>query len=81
MDRYLHGASIFIRDVLQHFDLPQVAASIAGRDLTLLSPVDHMKRPVEVALAEKAYRFTQEAYATAGAEGRFRVLAETFRGY
>ena len=79
VDRYLHGANIFIRDVLKHFDLPQVAASIAGRDLTLLSPVDHMKRPVDVALAEKTYWFTQEAYAAAGVKDQFRILAETFR--
>ena len=25
VDRYLHGAGIFVRDVLKHFDLPQVA--------------------------------------------------------
>jgi cephalosporin-C deacetylase-like acetyl esterase len=54
-DRYTHGAGVFIRGVLNHFDLPQVAAAIAPRPLTLVSPVDAMKRPVPVAAAEAAY--------------------------
>jgi cephalosporin-C deacetylase-like acetyl esterase len=45
-DRYTHGASIFVRDALLHFDLPQVAASIAPRTVEFVNPVDGMKRPV-----------------------------------
>ena len=30
-DRYLHSAGVFVRDVLKSFDLPHVAAAIAGR--------------------------------------------------
>ncbi|MDD1721863.1 MAG: acetylxylan esterase, partial [Euryarchaeota archaeon] len=33
-DRYLHGANVFVRNVLCHFDLPQVAAAVADRSLT-----------------------------------------------
>jgi hypothetical protein len=53
-DRYLHGASIMLRDVLLRFDLPQVAAVIPGH-VTLISPVDHMNRPVELAVARAQY--------------------------
>ena len=28
VDRYSHGADIFLRDVLTHFDLPHVAAAV-----------------------------------------------------
>jgi cephalosporin-C deacetylase-like acetyl esterase len=42
-DRYLHGANVFLRDVLLHFDIPQVAALVGGR-LTVEEPVDAMKR-------------------------------------
>ncbi len=75
VDRYTHNAGIFIRDVLKHYDLPQVAAAIAPRPLTLLSPNDPMKRHVnsEATVAE-AYRFTREAYREAGAADAFRVV-------
>lgn len=72
-DRYLHGADVFILDVLHHFDLPQVAAAVAGRRLTLLSPVDAMRQPVDIAAAAEAYRWTQDAYSAAGAQDLFHV--------
>ena len=54
VDRYLHGAGIFVRDVLTHFDLPQVAAALGDR-LTVISPVDAMKKPVALAEARATY--------------------------
>ncbi len=47
-DRYLHGASMFVRNVLCHFDLPQVAAAVADRSLTLVAPVNSRERPVRI---------------------------------
>ncbi len=73
VDRYLHGAGVFIRDVVLHFDLPQVAAAIAPRPLTLAGPVDPMKRPVDLAEARRAYAFTEEVYRNAGAADAFRL--------
>lgn len=73
-DRYRHGAGIFIRDVLLHFDLPQVAAAVAGRRLVLLGPVDAMRRPVATPAARSAYEWTERAYEAAGAKGEFRIL-------
>jgi len=74
-DRYLHNASIFVRDVLKHFDVPQVAASIAGRRLTLVAPVDAMKQRVPESMARSAYQVAFDAYRIAGAEGRFSIQA------
>ena len=74
-DRYLHTAGVFVRDVLKSFDLPHVAAAIADRRLVLLSPVDPMKE-ADVPAAEQAYEFTRQAYARAGAAGRFRITAD-----
>ncbi len=73
-DRYLHGADIFVRDVLKHFDVPQVAASICDRRLILLSPTDPMKHPVGQGEAKQVYRWTTETYASAGAADRFQIL-------
>lgn len=72
-DRYLHSAGVFIRDVLLGFDLPHVAAAVADRRLTLLSPVDPMKNE-NLSAAAEAYRFTQEIYARAGAGNAFAIL-------
>jgi cephalosporin-C deacetylase-like acetyl esterase len=75
-DRYLHGANIFVRNVLRHFDLPQVAAAIAGRRLILVSPVDAMKRPVALRHAAKEYEWTRSVYGNAAPESRFEIVTE-----
>ena len=72
-DRYLHGASVFVRNVLCHFDLPQAAAAVADRSLTLAAPVDAMKQPVRLEAAESAYAWTRAVYAAAGARERFQI--------
>lgn len=80
VDRYRHSAGIFIRDVLKHFDLPQVAASVAPRRLTLLSPLDPMKNPVALPEAEQVYHTARRAYQVAGAADRLRIAGESNRG-
>jgi cephalosporin-C deacetylase-like acetyl esterase len=72
LDRYEFRAGVFVLDVLKHFDLPQVAAAIAGRDLAILSPVDGNKRPVDPALARKVYLPAADLFRKAG--GRFQVV-------
>ena len=72
VDRYLHSAGVFVRDVLTSFDLPHVAAAIADRPLALLSPVDPMKK-VDITMARHVYDFTRQAYARVGAAGRLTV--------
>jgi hypothetical protein len=50
-----HSAGTFIRDVLLTFDLPEVAASVADRELTLLSPVDAMKHAARSSEMHETY--------------------------
>ncbi len=71
-DRHLHGANVFIPDVLKHFDLPDVAAAVAPRPLALISPTGPMKQQIDVPHAQAAYQRTSLAYA--GAAGRLRIL-------
>jgi len=73
-DRFSQVASLFLLDVLHHFDLPHVAAAVAARRLVLISPVDHVKRPVELSLAERAYEFTRQTYQALGADERLVIL-------
>jgi cephalosporin-C deacetylase-like acetyl esterase len=72
VDRYLHSAGVFVRDVLKSFDLPQVVAAVAGRRVALLSPVGPMKE-VDVPTARREYEFTRQVYVRAGAAERFVV--------
>ncbi len=74
VDRYLHGANVFVPGVLKQFDLPHVAAAVADRPLALLSPVDAMKNPVEIPLARQTYQWTQVAYGFWGGADHFRVV-------
>ncbi|HWR54458.1 MAG TPA: alpha/beta hydrolase family protein [Bryobacteraceae bacterium] len=74
VDRYTHTAGIFIPDVLKHFDLPQIAAAVADRTLVLVSPVDPMQRPLDVTEARAAYALAEQAYRTAGAADRLRIV-------
>jgi hypothetical protein len=66
---------VFVLDVLKHFDLPQVAAAIAGRNLAILAPVDAMKRPADIGVARKIYQAAEETFGRLG--GGFRLLAQT----
>lgn len=72
-DRYCYGADMFLPGVLKRFDLPQVAATLADRLLTLMSPLGPMKQSIGVHDVETAYDWTRQAYAGARAGGRFRV--------
>lgn len=54
-DRYLHNAAAFLKDGLLHGDLPQIAALTAPRPVTLVEPVDAMKRPLPRAEAAALY--------------------------
>ena len=54
--RYTHNASTLIKDGLLHGDLPQVAALCSPRKVTLVELVDPMKRLVDRASAQAAYR-------------------------
>jgi pimeloyl-ACP methyl ester carboxylesterase len=74
-DRYRYGADMFLGGVLQKFDLPQVAASIADRRLSLLSPLDAMKRTVRVAAAESAYEWTRRIHSSVRPGGQLLIAA------
>ena len=76
VDRYLYAADVFIPDILHHFDLPEIAATIAPRPLVFIEPTDGLKKAVTFQQAEEAYRGTLGAYRIAGAEKNFRIECE-----
>ncbi len=75
VDRHRHGATVLIPGVLQQFDLPQVAASIADRHLVILDPLDPAKKPADIRLSRHTYEWTRRTYANLGAENRFQLMA------
>ncbi len=76
VDRYRYGADVFVPDALLHLDLPQVAAAIAGRSLTLVQPQDAMKNTATVNAAEEAYNWTRATYQAAGSEKLFKIESQ-----
>ena len=52
----------FVPGILPLCDLPQVAACVAPRRLVLASPLDHMRRRVPLAQAERACRVARRIY-------------------
>lgn len=61
-----------MKDILLHFDLPQLTAGLAGRKVTVSSPVDGMKRPVDPEAARRTYAIADEAFRRAGT-GQFKI--------
>jgi cephalosporin-C deacetylase-like acetyl esterase len=72
-DRYLYGGDVFVPEILLHLDLPQVAAAVSPRSLTLIAPKDAMKGTVTLPMAEAAYQWTREIYELFGASNEFRI--------
>jgi len=56
--------------VLEHYDLPDLAATLAPLPLTIRNPVDAAGKPVSQAELERVYARVREAYARAGAADR-----------
>ena len=73
VDRYLYGANIFVPETLRHLDLPQVAAAVSPRPLTLVGPRAPMKEPVSASAADREYRWTSDIYKLFGASSDFRI--------
>lgn len=64
-----------IPGVLKTYDLPDLAALMAPRKLTILSPVDGAGKPVSQAELEAAYSRAREAYKSAGADANLVLRA------
>ncbi len=62
--------------VLQVYDLPELAASLTPRPLTIRNPVDAAGKPLSKDAAEAAYTVVREAYRKASAEGRFLLIVD-----
>jgi dienelactone hydrolase len=64
-----------IPGVLARYDLPDLAARMAPRKLTIKAPVDGAGKPVSQADLEAAYAKAREAYKAAGAEANLVLQA------
>lgn len=60
---------------LKVYDLPDLAASLAPRPLTIRAAVDPQGKPLTQAQMEEAYAAVREAYRKAGAEGNLVLEA------
>ncbi|MFM8272880.1 MAG: alpha/beta hydrolase [Gemmata sp.] len=62
---------------LKVYDLPDLAAAIAPRPLTVRNPVDATGKPLSKDAAEQAYKPVRDAYQKAGAADKFKLVVDT----
>lgn len=72
----LNQLSNVVPGALAVYDLPDLAALIAPRKLTIKSPVDPSGKPVSQAELEAAYAAARAAYRAAGAEANLVLQAD-----
>jgi cephalosporin-C deacetylase-like acetyl esterase/pimeloyl-ACP methyl ester carboxylesterase len=65
-----------VPSALAVYDLPDLAASVAPRPLTIFEPADPTGKPLARALADDAYQAVRAAYAKAGVEQLFVIIAQ-----
>jgi dienelactone hydrolase len=58
------------------YDLPDLAAAIAPRPLTIRNPVDAAGKPLSKEAAEEAYKGVRAAYKAANAENKFTLIVD-----
>jgi hypothetical protein len=63
----VHPASSFLTGVLCHFDLPDLAAAIAPRAVTIANPNDGRGQPVPADQIARVYRHASQVYSGLGA--------------
>jgi len=73
---HAHHPATFVPGILELCDLPDVASCVAPRRLVLAGPVDHMKRRLPQAQAERLYERTQRVYELFEAAERFVISTE-----
>jgi hypothetical protein len=61
---------------LKVYDLPDLAASLAPRPLTIRNPVDAAGKPLSKEAAEEAYKGVRAAYKKANAEDKFTLIVD-----
>jgi pimeloyl-ACP methyl ester carboxylesterase len=70
-------ARTYLFDVLNHFDLPELMATIAPRPLLLAAPVDGTRQNLPLPAVTECCHWPSQIYSLLGAEaGNWQVLAE-----
>ena len=72
--RHNHHFSIYLPGCLKDFDLPQVAACLAPRPLTMINPVNSRKERREAAEVQREYALAGAIYRLRAAPQKFRIL-------
>ena len=65
--------SVFAPNLLKYADIPEIAAMIAPRELTLIKPVDPKLRPLRIKDAIKCFEITTKVYQLMDAEDKFII--------
>ena len=71
-----YPASAYLFNVLNHFEMSQVASMIGPRLLCIANPLDGQAQRATKDAAEKAYAWCRQVYRVLGTETRFRVKTQ-----
>jgi cephalosporin-C deacetylase-like acetyl esterase len=72
--RHNHHFSIYLPGCLQQYDLPQVAACIAPRPLTIVNPVNSRKERRDATEVQREFALASAIYKLRGAPQKLRIL-------
>jgi hypothetical protein len=62
-----------VASALRFYDLPDLVASLAPREVWVVNPVDAVGRALSADQVERTYRFARQAYRLAGQPDRLHV--------
>jgi len=70
--------SVFAPNILKYADIPELAAMIAPRHLTIIKPMDPLLRPLSYESTLKLFAFTIKVYKTMNAESNLLIHEDLF---
>ena len=78
-NEHVYGISAMANDILTWGDLPDAAALVAPRKLTIVSPLDRDRRPLTQEAVRPVYAPAREAYDAFAAETALRIIGGSTR--
>jgi pimeloyl-ACP methyl ester carboxylesterase len=71
-----YPASAYVFDVLNHFEIEQIASMVAPRPLCVVNPLDGGAEPATESLAQKSYDWCHQVYGVLGASDQFKLVPQ-----
>ena len=78
MNRYFNlEAGALVGNALTAYDLPDLAATLAPRQLAIIDAVDQLQKPARTELIDKSFEVVRRSYSARGAAGSLAIQTAT----